>query len=66
MKILPYPIDHFFRPGGKTADGPAESHRPRPQEDLDAIAADRVEISAQGRKEQIQREMVTEIIRKIR
>ncbi len=66
MKILPNPMDHFLRPGEETADGRDKTQRPRQREGPAGLPADRVEISAQGRKEQIQQEMVAEIIRKIR
>ncbi len=66
MKIPPYQLDHFFRRSEETAERREETHRPKQGKGLDLMEADRVEVSAQGRKAQIQREMVAEIIRKIR
>ncbi len=66
MKILPHPIDYFFRPGGETIERNDEARRPQEREGSSPPEGDRVDISPQGRKEQIQQEMVAEIIRKIR
>lgn len=65
MNILPYHIHSILKIYRDTAEkNPVEDHGSPPT--ATAVVPDRVDISEEGRKEQIKREIVTDIIRKIR
>ncbi len=65
MNILPYQIHNILKIYREPAAGPASTN-PTPSFQEERQAPDRVEITEEGRKEQIKREIVTEIIKKIR
>ncbi len=65
MNILPYHIHSILKIYRDTAEKtPVEGHGSQPT--APAALPDRVDISEEGRKEQIKREIVAAIVRKIR
>ncbi|MDX1762798.1 MAG: hypothetical protein R3231_00600 [bacterium] len=63
MNILPYHIHSILKIYRDSAGSvPLENDSPATA----ALPADRVDISEEGRKEQIKREIVADIVRKIR
>lgn len=66
MNILPYHIHNIlkiYRDNGERSGLPQDRAVPP---EAAPLASDRVDISEEGRKEQIKREIVDDIIRKIR
>lgn len=65
MNILPYQIHNILKIYRNPVTQPKPSD-PATSVRKDELEPDRVEITDDGRKEQIKREIVTEIIKKIR
>ncbi|NOY53551.1 MAG: hypothetical protein GXP58_08020 [Deltaproteobacteria bacterium] len=65
MNILPYQIHNILKIYREPAARTVSNDQP-PSSGGETLEPDRVEISGEGRKEQIKREIVAEIIRKIR
>ncbi len=65
MNILPYQIHNILKIYREPATRP-EPVEPATSPEPEGLEPDRVEITEEGRKEQIKREIVSEIIKKIR
>lgn len=66
MNILPYQVHNILKIYREPAGEEMQTGQRAALKERAAITTDRVEISDEGRKAQIKREIVSEIVRKIR
>ncbi len=65
MNILPYQIHNILKIYREPSTQPEPVATGAPSK-MEGLESDRVEITEEGRKEQIKREIVSEIVKKIR